>query len=349
MFDMVAILFSLFFLFSLIAFFPPKENLNRICIFFFLGFILIVVAGFRSEEGNPDYVVYKQLYEDARTGEAIVELSYVCISNIVQVTFDNVLFLFLVYAVIGVSLKLTAIKQLADLWFLSLVVYVGNFFILHEVIQIRVGVASGFLLLCIKPIYDRNLKRFLFLVLLAVFFHVSSLIILPLWFLGKFKNKINLFLTGIIVPIGYCIYLMNVTILNFIPIPYVQQKLDVYAQLQELGTADFLTEINVFNYVFLARVLFFYFLLYKNKLLMSHNKYTVLLLNIYALSLFLYPALAMMPVLAGRISELLAVVEIILLPLVYYTIRPRYASISIIVLWSFGIVMVNLFKSQLLG
>lgn len=82
---------------------------------------------------------------------------------------------------------------------------------------------------------------------------------------------------------------------------------------------------------------------------MSHNKYTVLLLNIYALSLFLYPALAMMPVLAGRISELLAVVEIILLPLVYYTIRPRYASISIIVLWSFGIVMVNLFKSQLLG
>lgn len=346
---MISILFFVFFLFSFIAFFSPKDVLNKYVLYTFVGFILIFIAGFRSEQGNPDYANYKEMYEDARTGDVIVEFSYVFISHIVQFIFDNILFVFLVYAIIGVSLKLTAIKQLTDLWFLSLIIYFSNFFILHEVIQIRVGVASGFLLLCIKPIYDRNLKRFLVLVLLAVFFHVSSLIILPLWFLGKFKNKINLFVIGIIIPISYCVYFMNVTILNFIPIPYVQEKLDVYAQLQELGTADFLTEINVFNYVFLARILFFYFLLYKSELLMSHNKYTVLLLNIYAISLFMYPALAMMPVLAGRISELLGVVEIILLPLIYYTIRPRYISILIIVVWAFGILMVNIFKSQILG
>jgi hypothetical protein len=346
---MISILFFVFFLFSFIAFFSPKDALNKYILYTLIGFVLIVIAAFRSEEGNPDYANYKEIYEDARTGDVLVEFSYVFISHIVQFIFDNILFLFLIYAIIGVYLKLTAIKQLTDLWFLSLLIYVSNFFILHEVIQIRVGVASGFLLLCIKPIYDRNLKRFLVLVLLAVFFHVSSLIILPLWFLGKFKNKINFFIAGIIVPIGYCVYLMNVTILNFIPIPYVQEKLDVYAQLQELGTADFLTEINVFNYVFLARIIFFYFLLYKSELLMSHNKYTILLLNIYAISLFMYPALAMMPVLAGRISELLGVVEIILLPLIYYTIRPRYISISIIVVWSFGILMVNIFKSQILG
>jgi hypothetical protein len=90
-------------------------------------------------------------------------------------------------------------------------------------------------------------------------------------------------------------------------------------------------------------------LVYKSKFLMTHNKYTVLLLNIYAISLFMYPALAAMPVMAVRVSEFLGVVEIILIPLVYYVFRPRYVGTLIVLVWSFGILMVNLFKSKLLG
>ena len=284
-------------------------------ILIFLGVLLVLLAGFRIGSQFPDYSSYLVLYEQVKSGDALVELSFICISKIVAFLFNNVLFVFLIYALIGVTLKLVAIKQLTDLWLLSLVVYVANFFILHEMIQIRAGIASAFLLLSIKPIYDRNFKKFITFTLLAIFFHISSLIILPLWFLGEFKYKANLSYMISIMPIAYGIYFMKITVLNFIPIPYVQEKLELYALLQELGTADFLTDINVFNYVFLAKIIIFYLLVWKSQLLMLQNKYTIVLLHIYAVSLFMYPALAMMPVLAGRVSELLGVVEIILFPL----------------------------------
>lgn len=348
---MTIIFLFLFFLFSLIAVFPPKENINKYVLYLVLGLILVLISSFRPEQGNPDYAVYRKLYEDAKTWDAIVEPSYFLISQLVYLVFDNILYLFIIYACLGVYLKLTAIKQLTDLWFLSLMVYVSYFFILHEMVQIRAGIATAFLLLSVKPIYDRNLKLFLVLVLLATFFHVSSLIILPLWFLGIFKDrkKVNTYFLILVLPIAYGIYFLKMTLLNFIPIPYVQEKIDLYTQLQELETDAFLTDINVFNFVFLAKIIIYYFLVYKRELLMTRNKYTVLLLNIYAISLFMYPALAAMPVMAGRVSEFLGVVEIILIPLVYYVFRPHYVGTLLVLVWSLGIIMVNLFKSKLLG
>jgi hypothetical protein len=346
----VVVLTFLIFLITVLLAFLPINHTGKLSKIFLIaiGVILVLFSGFRIGSQFPDYSSYLILYEDIKSGDVIVELSFVFIAKFVHFVFNNVLFVFLIYALLGVSLKLAAIKQLTNLWLLSVVVYVGNFFILHEMIQIRVGVAAAFLLLCVKPIYDRDIKKFLLFALLAIFFHISSLIILPLWFLGKFKDKANLyFLTGLI-PIAYVIYFLKVTVLNFIPIPYVQDKLDLYAALQELGTADFFTDINVFNYVFLAKIIIFYFLLYKHKLLMTHNKYTIVLLNLYAVSLFMYPALAMMPVLAGRVNELLGIVEIVLFPLLYYIITPRYISASIIVIWSLGLLLINIFKSSLI-
>ena len=104
------------------------------------------------------------------------------------------IYLFLLFAILGVSFKLIAIKQLTELWFLSLILYLSNFFILHEMTQIRAGVASAFLLLCVKPIYDRDLKRFLLFAVLGFLFHYSAIVILPLWFLGiKARKNVLLF------------------------------------------------------------------------------------------------------------------------------------------------------------
>jgi len=313
-----------------------------------LGGLLVLVSGFRIGSHFPDYSSYLILYDDIKTGDVIVEVSFQYIAKFVQLVFDNVLLLFFIYALIGVSLKIIAIKQLTDLWLLSLVVYIGNFFILHEMIQIRVGVASGFLLLCIKPIYDRDWKKFLLFSLLGILFHVSSLIVLPLWFLGNIKKKILISILVLIIPAAYVMYFLKVTVLNFIPIPYVQEKLDLYISLQELGEENFLNGINVFNFVYLARIVIYYFLLYKSELLAKHNKYILILLSVYGFGLFMYPALAVMPVMATRVSELLNVVEIILFPLFYYTLSPRAASKSVVIIWSLGILLINIYKSNLI-
>ena len=45
-----------------------------------------------------------------------------------------------------------------------------------------------------------------------------------------------------------------------LPIPYIEEKMEIYRSLQEQGLWD---EINVFNLVFLVKIVITYFLLWK--------------------------------------------------------------------------------------
>lgn len=345
---MIAILLLIFFLVSLIALFPWKNSVTKIFVFSFLGLLLILIAAFRSEEGNPDYEVYVSYFYDQDF--LLVEPTFVIFAKMVSFLFGPYpIYIFIIYAILGVTLKFAAIKQLSKLWFLSIIVYIGNFFVLQDMIQIRAGVASALLLLCIKPIFDRDLKKFLFISILAILFHISALVILPLWFLPKIKDRILIFLLYIIIPISCVIYFLKTNLIMALPIPVVQEKIDIYVALQESGVENVLTEINVFNYVFLVNVLIFYLLLIKHKLLLFHNKYALILLAIYGIGLSSYAALATLPVFAGRISGLLEIVEIILIPFLYYTISPKYISKLLVIFWALGMILIHLFRSKLIS
>ena len=345
---MIAILLFTLFISSLIAFISIKNRLNKIAVFVFLGFILILIAAFRSEEGNPDYKIYLRYFEEQDF--LFVEPTFVVLSKMVSFLFGPYpIFIFIIYAILGVTLKFIAIKQLSKLYFLSIVVYIGNFFILHDMIQIRAGVASALLLLCIKPIYDRNLKNFLIITLLAVLFHVSAIVILPLWFLPKIRERILVLLLYMIIPIACIIYFLKTNLIFILPIPVIQEKIDLYIELQDSGVENALTEINVFNYLFLFKIFIFYFLLIKYKVLLFHNKYALILLAIYGIGLFSYAALATIPVFAGRISGLFEIVEIILIPFLYYAISPKFISKLLVVFWGLGMILIHLFRSKLIS
>ena len=340
---MIFILFSAFFLFALISFFLPQERLYKTILFFALGLVLILIAGFRSEEVVRDYVNYVTYFHDQDF--LVVEPAFVVISKIIYSLIGPYpIYLFLSFAILGVSFKLIAIKQLTELWFLSLVIYLSNFFILHEMTQIRAGIASAFLLLCVKPIYERDLKRFLLFALLGFLFHYSAIVILPLWFLGiKTRKKV----LALSLPIGYLVYFLRINLITTIPISVIQTKISMYQTLMELGNEESIL-INVFNFVFLAKILIFYFLLSKYNLLLSNNKYTPILMKIYCISLMSYLVLAVLPPIATRINELLAVVDIILIPFIYYAFKPAWFSKSLIVFIGMCFLLINLFYIKLI-
>ena len=310
--------------------------------FFFLGLILILIAGFRSEEVVRDYVNYVTYFHDQEF--LVVEPAFVVISKIIYLLLGPYpIYLFVLFAILGVSFKLIAIKQLTELWFLSLVIYLSNFFILHEMTQIRAGVASAFLLLCVKPIYDRDLKKFLLFAGLGFSFHYSAIVILPLWFLGiKTRKKVLLFS----LPIGYLIYFSGINLITTIPISVVQNKISMYQKLMELGDEESIL-INVFNLVFLARIAIFYFLLSKYELILFYNKYVPILMKIYCISLMSYLVLAFLPPIATRINELFAVVHIVLIPLIYYAFKPAWFSKSIVIFIGVCFLLINLFYLKL--
>lgn len=327
-FDLDIILYIVLGILVIFALVPPSgKRLQGYC-YFLVGFFLILMAGLW--DGSADHLNYVDKYYEVITHErGLIEVSFVLISFISYFLVSDYFLLFLIYAIIGVLLKLLAIKKMSDLWFLSLIIYLSNFYILQEMTQIRVGVATGFFLLSIKYIYERNKYRFFLCFLGAFFFHYSSLIMLPIWFLSSKPNKKILMFS---IPIAYLIYFIGFNIFQIsIPIPDIQDKLDMYNSLQGLGT-DWMDEINVFNFVFLAKVLIFYVMLWKYNLLERKNIYFPLMFKVFCISLFVFPALATFPVAAFRVSEFYGVVEIILYPMLIYITKPTRYSIPVVVL-----------------
>jgi len=296
----------IFFIFCLTALFSIKENKNNKK-YLLIVLLLILFAAFRDGNAVRDYNSYIVIYKN--TSISLKEMSFSLIAWLTKhIFFDNVIFLFIIYAIIGVGLKTYAIKELTTLYFLSLVIYISNFYILHELTQIRVGVATGFLLLCIKPLYERNLQKFIILASFAVFFHYSVLPIYFLWFLRS--DRINKYIYAIIIPLSYIFYFSHFNLIELliklIPITYIQQKYIIYKEAQ-LYAADG-NKINVFNYLFLIKCLIFYILLWRYNYIKIKNKYIILLLKIEALSLASFIIFSTMPMFAFRINELLGVV-----------------------------------------
>ena len=339
---MAVFLYILFAIISFIALFPPNNKKIRILVYWTLYVVLAIVAGTRIN--SVDFDNYVDLYNQIIHGNnGIIEYSFVIISWLSYLLCNNYFFLFFIYALIGVYLKFYVIYKISDLWFLSIIIYLSNFFLLQEMGQIRVGVAAGFFLLSIPYIYNRNKYKFLLCFLCAFFFHYSSIIMLPLYFLSKKDCKRLLFFS---IPLAYLISFFGFNIMDItIPIPDIQDKLDMYNSLQGSGI-DWMDKINVFNLVFLVKVLIFYVMLWKYDLLKKTNKYFPVLLKIYCLSLFVFPTFSFFPVASFRMSEYYGVVEIIIYPLLIYTTKPPKYSIPIIIV--IGLVLMLMSQKNLL-
>jgi len=345
---MITLTIAIFCLASLLSFWRAEMKNAKSFWWALAGLLLFLLAAFRSGDAVRDYDTFVEIYNNI--AQSSIEISFVIIAWIVRhIFFDNVIFVFIIFAALGVSLKLKAIKTLTSLGFLSLVIYISNFYILHELTQIRAGVAAGFLLLSIKPIYERDFRKFLFFSICAVLFHYSALLIFLLWF---FKgNSINKYIYATTIPLACVVYFFNINLVElfipFIPIEHIQQRFTIYTELQKQEIGGF-NEINVFNYVFLAKCLIYYVLLWKSDLLKKQNKYAPLLLKIQALSLTSFVLFAAMPVFAFRMSELFGIVEIILIPFLYYVFKPRSLSITAVVFIGLCILLINIFHSDLI-
>lgn len=303
---------SILFLFSCIVAVFEEELFNiKWKIYIGIGVLLVLFAAIRPigmDNDSENYELYFVRYDHPLL-VITVEYSFRIISKWFYHWFHDVHSIFLLYAILGLSLKFIAFKKLTPLPLLAVAVYIGNYYILHEFTQIRVGVASGLLLLAIKPLSERDYKKVLLLFSFAIFFHYSSIILLPLMLLSnKELTGKKKFIWASLIPIGYIFYFLNINITS-LPIPYISEKLDAYQGLKDQGYID---EVNVFNLVFFVRIIIFFYILYMYDLIKEHNKYLPLMIKLMALSLFSFTALSSLPVLAFRISELYGIVEIIL-------------------------------------
>jgi len=318
---MILILFVLFALISIFYILDFKNKIVKNVITIVLAIILICFAGFRAKDMDNDFYVYRDYW---RTHKLLgnVEYSFYIIREFIKNSLHlGFQYLLLTYAVLGVSLKFAAIKKFAPALWGSLLIYLSHYFLLHEFTQIRIGVATGFLLFSIYFISEKQYIFYFISAILAILFHQSCVLVL-LFPLIKNSEK-NVWLFSLLIPLGYILYFFN-TYLNInIPIPGLQSKIEAY---EDATSSGFLkdTKTNVFNFLFLLRIFIFYVLFFYSEKISPFFPKLYIFLKIYALSLFSFLFLSKIPVFAFRVQELLGIVEIILIPTLVFIFSEKY-------------------------
>lgn len=341
---------AIFLITAIFALTEEEEDLGyKKYVYCCIGIILIVMAGIREvgfDHDSKNYEYFFLHYTDP-TASMIMEFTYIIICYICHLFTDDIHLLFFIYAILGVGLKLYGIKKLSPMYFLPLLIYISYYYMLHDMTQIRAGVASGFFLISLKAMTEGRKRKAFALMLCALCFHYSSAILFPVLFLNNkdltTKHRIGL---ACIIPFVYVLYFLNFNIITSIPIPFISNKVDAYELMRDKGIMG--DEINVFNHLILVRIFIYLYCLYFYDAIYKYNKNLPLLLKVMGLSIASFVLFAGLPILSTRISELLGIVDIIVFTNIYYTIRPPYASKSVIVLIAlilliFSLVAVGIF------
>lgn len=268
-------------------------------------------------------------YGNSSSGERF-EIGYQLIRNLAYLISDNYRVLFCIVGAIALAIKFKAIQTISPFVYGSLLVYLSYFFVLHDMIQIRAGIASGVGLFAVKYIAERDLKRFLIACAIAICFHSSMMIFLPLWFLPYLKQENNIIWFASI-PICYILALSGYTITKFIdiiPIDTIQNSWRMYQyQLRDSVSEN----VGLFNYLILTRVCICYFLLFYTKHIEVSFRHAYLWIYIYVISICMYALFSNTTIIAIRLNQILQVVEIMIIPLIVYTFKDkRIGKIAVI-------------------
>ena len=200
---------------------------------------------------------------------------------------------------------------------------------LHEIIQVRAGLAAAVIMLSFEPLVDKKPVKFLLIILLATLIHYSALIFLPFYFLNTKKINPIIYIAIILIP-------FLLTTFKFDPISLIlKYDFGVYTEKISIYIKDQLREqhhINKFNLTILFQLLLSGFLLFYRTDIIEKNKYSILFLKIDIISIGIFYLFYSLPVFAFRLWEMLSIVQIFLIPTLIYYIKPRWIPELIIVL-----------------
>ena len=307
--------------------------------------MLFALAAFRPIGIDQDSETYVQYYYG--NTEQILEFTFTILSGFVRFIADSPRGIFVVYALLAVSLHAWAITRHTQFWLLALVVWMGNFYLYQEITQIRVSVAAGLFLVGLYYLSKGEKRTYLLYSLAAGCFHYSAFVLPLFTFFGnKPLTKRGRIVVGSIPILGYLLFFGGFDPIASLPIPWIQEKLWIYERLRDSGMAG--DAINVFNIVYVMRLLVFYILLWKYDVIKEHAPNLALLLKVFAISYFCFTALGALPVMAFRYAELFGVVEIVMIPYLSLTMKPEAFGKALVITFAFGCMMLNIFYNELL-
>ena len=323
-----------------------KENVYLQWIYFGVIALLTLMVGFRPIGIDNDYNTYLSYYDMVDVGAVeLVEPSFHIINSFAHIL-GSPQVIFIIYALLAIPLKGYAVSKMSSCWFLSLAVWMNNYFILHECTQIRAAVVGAIFIYAFYYLYERRRWVYASLILCSIFFHYSALLLLPLVVLGcKPINRYWRFFLLVAPLFCYGVYLKGIDPLTLIPLPFFQEKMEIYEMVRDKGIAE---ELNVFNLMALFRLGAYYFILWKCDEIYKECKSIYLMLKIFCVSICSYAFFAYMPAMAIRSSELYGVMDILILPTMIYAVKPEWVVRVVLAIVCIGLFTMNILVNNYL-
>ena len=309
------LLYIIIFVFIMVLAIDYEFNKRRnIYTLFFVALVLALMAGLRSPDIEKDYGQYllsfDLIYNDPNPLYlAIFEPGFLLIvftvRSIVHNNFGMVIML--IYAFGSVFLKLFSIRSLAINPYLVILFYFSHFFFMHEMTQIRVGLATAIFFVALVYLFKGNKRAFIGLIVLATLFHYTAILYFGILFFNK--DSINkYFYTGIIAVS---------VLLSFINIPLIGYLANLDSNVFTVKIANYtvkaenvVEKVNVLNVVTICNIFCCLYLMYAALPIefMRDKKLTIILkCNIF--SIFFLSFLSGIPAIAFRVSDLFGILS----------------------------------------
>lgn len=297
---------------------------QRLKPFLFWGLVvlLILLAGFRAPGADRDWDAYYGYISETITAGNFNNLRFepafnaiVMLSGMMSVE-NAPRIVFLIMALLAVTLKAGAIWRYSRIPLFGLLVYVGLFYLPMEMNMIRAGVAVGFFLWALEDIAKRRPLWYYLKILVAITMHYSSVVALPLYLL-TFEPERWQKIVYLLLPLAGILFFyvpffhdLLMTLLLHGP-DFLAQKIQSYMGLR---TMKGYPPINIWAPFFFSRFILYYFM------------YTVVywagdgideldrvMVRIYGWGLFLFYFFAQSSILSARVAEYLTIVILLLL------------------------------------
>lgn len=313
---------------------------NRDIMLIIACFVLAVGVGFRNIYYWPDAFVYALSFmEHTPTIDSFSftdkpfgygEKGMYFIQSIIKTFIDNVTIYFLVISILSFFFLYKNLKQYSIFPLIGLCAYISRFLIGRNFIQMRAGLAYVILLLSIKYIYEKDWKKYFFIVFIAWTIHRSCIIAVPLYFIC---NWINVKKWHIIIALAFS-FLVGIFGQGFVHTIVEDNASDLSIGNRYIdagGEKHQLVGLGMRNPMIYFQCFILLSYTFLEKRLAPLNKYYYVIRNAYLYSAMILICFCTYKVLSARTSSLYATLEFAIIPSLIYMFNKKNRLFAFII------------------
>ncbi|WP_137170448.1 EpsG family protein [Marinomonas sp. FW-1] len=323
---------------NLAAFFSLVKVNRFLLLFLSLLVILTLVlfSGARYQTGN-DWGNYTLFFERLRVNsysdlfDQKFEFGYTLINYFVKLAGLDVGYVFLLSSFISVFILVAGLRRYNIVIVFALLFYMRYSFLQTNFMFVRQGISLSIFFYAIQFIVDKKAYKYFFLIAVACFFHISSLVLLPLYFFVNYRfNRFHylffLFFSLILMKLkfyGLLIQLLPFEALRGVAIAYMES--DAWGRPSAFGFSSIER---------LVIVSFGYYIIFFSKYKDRVNQEFVVFFNIYFFGFLVYIVFFDVYVFAERFSIFFNVCAIYLLAFYVRFFRGFFSKLIFFILGS---------------